>query len=216
MGVLNATELLFEEWWRLYKEGEIVYLSDMIRGIGMGSVEKPMDVSQDGCNKHFWDEECDGCKDGVPPVQEETVKSEEPQEDTGMFSKEARKVLGWEHGLERFYELLVEIGRIHSKKNRDYTSIHPLENFFRVAMDVGITPEDVIEVMVATKSARIRSLRKRGVSPQNESLSDSYRDRSVYSLLGDAISEMSDEEQYALFERIATEEMFEEGEDGEA
>ncbi len=146
-------------------------------------------------------------------VQEETVKSEEPQEDTGMFSKEALKALGWEYGLPRFYVLLLEMGRIHSKKNRDYTSIHPLENFFRVAMNVGISPENVVEVMVATKSARIKSLLEEGVDPQNESLLDSYLDRAVYSILGAAIHEMSGEEQAKLCERIATAGLFEEDED---
>lgn len=191
MGSLNVTVRILDEWWKLYNAGEIVYLSDMIKEIGMGATHS---------------------EEPVEGVQEETMESKE--EEMGMFSKEARKVLGWEHGLGRFYELLMRCGSIHSKKNRDYTSIHPLENFFRVAMTVGISPEDVVEVFVATKSARIKSLHEQGAEPENESLLDSYIDRAVYSLLGAAIHEMSGEEQAKLCEHIATEDLFvEEGED---
>ncbi len=209
--------LSYEQFLKIERELDEYFRSKKERGMGA-----PYD-------------DCAGCEDCVPPMQEEAVESKESQEeiqivcddvskahremmdqiaeDAGMFSKEARKVLGWEHGLERFYELLVQMGRIHSKKNRDYTSIHPLENFFRVAMNVGISPENVVEVMVATKSARIKSLLEEGVDPQNESLLDSYLDRAVYSILGAAIHEMSDEEQARLCERIATEDLFVEGED---
>ncbi len=178
--------------WRALLQREVNKIDSMImeeRGMGATHSERPY----------------------VESVQEETPESEESrEEDTGMFSEEALRALGWEYGLPRFYVLLLEMGRIHSKKNHDYTSIHPLENFFRTAMDVGITPEQVVEVFISTKSVRIRTLLQSESGPMNESLRDSYIDRAVYSMLGAAIAEMTPGEQFDLFAEIATNELFEE------
>ena len=101
--------------------------------------------------------------------------------------------MGWSSGHRDFYQYLVMMGDTHHRKNQDYSAYHPLENFFRVALDVGISPEKVVEVFIATKSIRIQSLLSKGALPQNESIVDSYLDRAVYSLIGAVIHSMDDE-----------------------
>lgn len=79
---------------------------------------------------------------------------------------------------------IADITEINRKKRADYTSgDDPFQNFKEVATETGRSVEEVFDVMIAVKNARIRSLRANDREPQNESLTDSLLDRAVYSVL---------------------------------
>ena len=72
-------------------------------------------------------------------------------------------------------------------KGNDYATDDRLSNFKLVAQIVGITPEQVIAVMIATKAVRLGNLLSKGADPHNESLSDTNLDGSNYFALMDML-----------------------------
>lgn len=86
------------------------------------------------------------------------------------------------HGDPRFYQLLEEIGNLHSKKSYDYTPAgDPLANFKR-SEKLGVPAWKGCLVRMGDKFGRIEQLAS-GKEPQNESLRDSLIDTAVYALL---------------------------------
>ncbi|HNC37371.1 MAG TPA: hypothetical protein PLD32_12455 [Saprospiraceae bacterium] len=73
---------------------------------------------------------------------------------------------------------------IMSGKGDDYAGdVDRLRNFKLVAEVVGITPEQVIMVFIATKAVRLGQLLSSGQTPKNESIDDSLLDNANYSAL---------------------------------
>lgn len=87
------------------------------------------------------------------------------------------------HGHPRFYELLEEIAKLHSVKNRGYANREPLSNL-RQCEQFGIPAWKGTLVRLGDKWSRIVSLVGQGKGKiGDESLKDNLRDLSVYSLL---------------------------------
>lgn len=86
-----------------------------------------------------------------------------------------------------FEAALIPIVETNRRKLLDYTSpgSSAWENFDRAGDQTG---SDTVEVLIATKQARLRALRLRGGDPQNESVQDSLLDRAVYSIIAYARS----------------------------
>lgn len=83
-----------------------------------------------------------------------------------------------------FKNLLEEIEALHDRKSQDYAnSEDPYINFKLSADQVGISPGQSVEVLIATKQARLRELLGKGKNPQNESIRDTFIDRIVYSII---------------------------------
>lgn len=86
------------------------------------------------------------------------------------------------HGDPRFYQLLDEIGRLHSDKNHDYAKTdEPLSNFNR-STALGIEPWRGVLVRMSDKWSRLEQLAS-GKTPKNESLRDTLIDLAVYALI---------------------------------
>lgn len=94
-----------------------------------------------------------------------------------------------------FDQLLIPIVEMNRKKRADYTHGGNIySNFEEVAEATGLTPLEVVDVMVAVKNARIKALKINAKGPQNESVEDSYLDRAVYSILALGIAKTSAQE----------------------
>jgi hypothetical protein len=82
-----------------------------------------------------------------------------------------------------YFESFVEKQRaILLAKGDDYAGEDRLSNFKLVAQIVGITPEQVVLVFVATKAVRLGQLFQ-GKEPKNESKQDSVLDGGNYNAL---------------------------------
>jgi hypothetical protein len=83
-----------------------------------------------------------------------------------------------------FKDLLTEIEALHNRKSQDYANGEdPYINFKLSAEQVGITPGQSVEVLIATKQARLKELLGKGKDAQNESVRDTLVDRIVYSMI---------------------------------
>lgn len=73
---------------------------------------------------------------------------------------------------------------LHDKKNHDYASDNnPYSNFEFAAHYAGITVDQVFDVMIGVKQARLIELTSAGKTPNNESIWDTKRDLAVYAML---------------------------------
>jgi len=75
-----------------------------------------------------------------------------------------------------------ELSKIQDSKGDDYANEDRLSNFKIVASMVGITPEQVLLVFIATKAVRIGNLHG-SKTPNNESIDDSIIDLVNYGIL---------------------------------
>lgn len=86
-----------------------------------------------------------------------------------------------------FNRVVEELRAILLKKGNDYAGEERLSAFKTVAAITKTTPEMVCLIFIATKITRISNLLDSGVTPENESLQDSVKDLTGYSILLDAI-----------------------------
>ena len=86
------------------------------------------------------------------------------------------------HGHSRFYALLDEIADLHSRKNSNYANDDPLSNF-KECERFGIPAFHGCLVRMSDKWSRIVELAKGKPDAVGESLSDTLKDLSVYSLI---------------------------------
>ncbi len=88
-----------------------------------------------------------------------------------------------------FESTLIEIVKTFRKKNADYADgASWSSNFEDVASQMNFAhPVQAADALIAVKQARLRSLSTKGVQPQNESVLDTYLDRSVYSIIAYAL-----------------------------
>jgi hypothetical protein len=87
-------------------------------------------------------------------------------------------------GHPRFYELLDEMAKLHSRKNHDYAGdADPLRNF-RKCEAMGVDVFTGVMVRLSDKWSRLESFMKQGVlQVKDESIIDTLMDNAVYSLL---------------------------------
>jgi len=81
-----------------------------------------------------------------------------------------------------FTAIFDELSKIQDSKGDDYVNEDRLSNFKIVASMVGITPEQVLLVFIATKAVRIGNLQGSKV-PNNESIDNSIIDLVNYGIL---------------------------------
>ena len=91
-----------------------------------------------------------------------------------------------------FEKVLIDIVATNRAKRKDYAvDGSPFSNFDDTARAMGgnFTALDSVNFNIAQKEARLRSLKANGRTedPQNESLTDTYLDRAVYSVIALAI-----------------------------
>lgn len=88
-----------------------------------------------------------------------------------------------------FERVIMDMVATNRRKRADYAvDGNPWSNFDDTANALGIdgfTPVDSVNFNIEQKSARLRSLRKNGrmQDPRNESVTDTYLDRAVYSVI---------------------------------
>ena len=84
-----------------------------------------------------------------------------------------------------FEEVLVGIVETYRRKANDYVrnGESPWDNFDSVEGATGTTHGTAVEVLIATKQARLAALRTREGGPLNESVEDTLLDRAVYSII---------------------------------
>lgn len=83
-----------------------------------------------------------------------------------------------------FDAVIEQIQETNRRKRADYTvGADPWSNFKDVARQINATPGTSVEVLIATKQARLRSLFGEGKAPRNESIEDTLLDRAVYSII---------------------------------
>lgn len=89
---------------------------------------------------------------------------------------------------ERFHQLLVEIGKLHDKKQEDYGRDNdPFANV-RKAELWGVPGWVYAMMRVDEKVTRLQSMRRKG-RLANESATDSFRDLAVYALIAEVLFE---------------------------
>ena len=88
--------------------------------------------------------------------------------------------------------VLLEIHELNRRKRADYAvDGDPFSNFYAVARRVshlGIGPMGVLEVLLAVKEERLIALAVNGRDPANESVDDTYLDKTVYAVLQRALA----------------------------
>lgn len=85
---------------------------------------------------------------------------------------------------ERFHRLLAVMAKTHDKKNEDYAEAeNPYSNFEFAARFAGVTVEQVFDVLIGVKQARLLVLTNATRPPNHESLEDSRKDQAVYTAL---------------------------------
>jgi hypothetical protein len=84
-----------------------------------------------------------------------------------------------------FDAALIRMRDLHRKKRADYAADdNRWSNFEDTSATLGfITPQDAIDINVAQKLARLKSLRLNGRAPVNESVTDTRQDLAVYAVL---------------------------------
>ena len=89
------------------------------------------------------------------------------------------------HGHPGFYALLMQMAKLHSKKNHDYSGDDdPLRNL-RTPTKLGIDPFIGVLIRLEDKWSRLEQFAKTGIlEVENEKIEDTLMDNAVYSLLG--------------------------------
>jgi hypothetical protein len=83
-----------------------------------------------------------------------------------------------------FTRALDEMEALHNRKNHDYASdSNPFSNFEHAADASGMTTQQVFDVLLGVKQARLVELTAKGKVPNNESLRDTLLDRAVYATI---------------------------------
>lgn len=85
-----------------------------------------------------------------------------------------------------FEAALIGMVATNRRKRNDYTvdpAGGPFWNFERSAAQTGMTREQVVEVFIATKQARLEALTTSGRPPANEAIDDTIEDRAVYAVI---------------------------------
>jgi hypothetical protein len=83
-------------------------------------------------------------------------------------------------------QMLDRLQLIHDRKNEDYTSKHPDENFMRSQEIQSWFSNDIDKpyaVLIGTKIARLATLLSKDGPPNNESIEDSFDDLAMYCIL---------------------------------
>lgn len=76
------------------------------------------------------------------------------------------------------------MGDTHDSKQEDYADPdNPYSNFEFAANFAGVSVNQVFDVLIAVKQARLAVLTKSGRAPNNESIDDSLLDQAVYTTL---------------------------------
>lgn len=86
----------------------------------------------------------------------------------------------------KYHAALKELAELHDKKSLDYADTSNgnwYTNFEEAAATAGIEVEEVFMALIGVKLARLRELKKKGLTPQNESVQDSRKDLANYSIL---------------------------------
>lgn len=88
------------------------------------------------------------------------------------------------YGHPGFYDLLIKIADLHSRKNHDYAGAgDPLRNFHKCEA-MGFSAFEGVMIRLTDKWSRLESFMKQGVmTVKDESVIDTLMDNAVYSLL---------------------------------
>lgn len=96
------------------------------------------------------------------------------------------KLLGEKlYGHPRFYEILLDMASLHSRKNHDYASTeNPLSNFY-LTLKMGIPSWKGVVVRLGDKWSRLAAFaRTDTLAVKDEPIVDTFTDNAVYSILG--------------------------------
>jgi hypothetical protein len=89
-----------------------------------------------------------------------------------------------------FDRVVEEIINLNRSKRADYTGDRgPWANFEDTASQTGTTPGHVVEVMIANKQSRLRSLSGTDRTPNHEAVRDTKLDRAVYAIIALALDD---------------------------
>lgn len=83
-----------------------------------------------------------------------------------------------------FERTVAEVLDLYRRKRADYTDSDPWSNFKASAGQVNQPAGVGLEVLLATKQARLQTLLFTGKEPRNEAVRDTVLDRAVYALIG--------------------------------
>lgn len=86
----------------------------------------------------------------------------------------------------KFHAALKKMAEVHDKKSLDYANTVEdkyYTNFEEAAQTAGVSVEEVFLTLIGVKLARLRELKRKGLTPQNESVQDSRLDLANYAVL---------------------------------
>lgn len=99
-----------------------------------------------------------------------------------------------------FHDLLARMGDTHDRKNADYAEDgNPYSNFEFAAQFAGITVQQVFDVLIGVKQARLLVLTKPSKVPNHESIEDTRLDQAVYTALKASYEDYARREAEAQF-----------------
>jgi hypothetical protein len=88
-----------------------------------------------------------------------------------------------------FERAVLQVYQLHLSKGDDYAlDADPWSNFRTTAELTGLTLQEVTDVFVLTKFARLTALKANGREPNHESVLDTRRDIAVYALIALAMT----------------------------
>jgi hypothetical protein len=88
------------------------------------------------------------------------------------------------NGHPMFYQVLLEMADLHSRKNSDYANREPLENLKMCEM-AGIPGWKGVVIRLTDKISRLMTFCAKGkLEIKDESVEDTFLDAAVYSVLG--------------------------------
>ena len=85
--------------------------------------------------------------------------------------------------VKKTLEWLDNLDELHSCKNHDYASEHPLSNFMACAVVCDMRLPDTGLFYLVTKKERLRTIRQKGHCMVDENVTETLRDMAVYALL---------------------------------
>jgi hypothetical protein len=114
-----------------------------------------------------------------------TPRGPEPEDAESLFGRNVEAERVQKDPIEG---ILKEILELNLRKRSDYAEDTDIfSNFRRSASQINMGPLASVEILIATKQARLRELMWGRKTPSNESVEDTMLDRAVYSIIALAI-----------------------------
>ena len=206
--LISCDLVLFLSGWQKSKGAKLEYKVAKACGIRLASIiDSPAEKLEGGFFRAL-----NGTEDFMPPITSWPREEREKQQGQNFveFCQGAvdvtpltlEQVAAWKYQVEKtaqpasftgrfntiqpdpFRAILSQMAELHDKKKSDYTGgEHPLANYKNSGESIGVSALKSMFSRLNEKVYRLRVLHKSDSAPQNESVTDSYMDIAILSIL---------------------------------